>query len=222
MFAVDYLISESELVGNHEEENHAEYNNFFTAKSIIKLILNISTFFINSFIFTPVSILFWTSTWDIIYIYLFQEQAGLSYAVSFLIAQIILLISYLVQYRVQEFGDKLKSSASKTGILSFYNKYFLFKTFYSYVLTIGYLAQWRTYWDGLNDLTPDVNYWYFFGLSIFAILFYRYLLGRKISSFRKTLPFQLTPDNQFEFFFLQGVFITAKNVNYFLNIFTLI
>ena len=215
MFLIDFTTSESDFLNGDVETLLTETETLIKNKPARNNIISTLSFIITSFIFTPITIIYWASTWDIIYIYLFPNYFYLSYFASFLITNIILLISYLIQDSVQRLSDRLKTFSLSAGFFSFYNWNFLLKVCYAYFLTIGYVSQWRTYWDIYNKLTEGVSNVYFLGVSLLGILFYRYFLGRKLSSYTKTLPFQLTPDYNCDAFFIQGVFLNFENVSLF-------
>lgn len=103
------------------------------------------------------------------------------------------------------------SLSSSTKVLcALFAKFMRFT--YGFILSFVYILQYRSYWDTYNEYTEDIDYKYFFGLSIVTIIAYRYMLDGNFSSYCKTVPFELSIDENFESYFLQGTFIKIKNV----------
>lgn len=190
----------------------------------ITLAMGLLDHIFNLTIVTPLIILHWASSWDIIYLYLLPNRIILSYIITFFICNVILFVSYFIQMRLQRVHD-LIAAATQTHNSMFpstqqhiyYNKQFLMRFVYTYILTWAYVAQWRTYWDFYNYLTQCVRFEYFLGISMITFILYRYVLKCSCKSFTLMVPFRLLPDIRFNEYFIQE---KVNFVRYVSNIYT--
>ena len=175
-------------------------------------------FLLNMFLFTPLTIFYWAATWDIIYLYIFPNNFALSFLATFLFANAILICVYVFQYDFQLIHNYLHGCAAHDGLLineaaspkaaaarlkSYYDKAFLFRFLYSYLVANAYVAQWRTYWDVFNRMTENVHYLYFVAISIIAFVLYRCVLQNSLESYSKTVPYCLMRDIHLDTYFIQ-------------------
>ncbi|CAF0909816.1 unnamed protein product [Brachionus calyciflorus] len=159
----------------------------------------------NLCLITPLTIFFWASTWDIYYTYIYPNNLSLSCLITFLITNIILILSYFGEKKFQLYLDKHDKNSRKSII---------FRLFYTYFLSLAYVAQWKTYWDVLNYYTYKFDYKYFIVLSIFSLFSYRYILKNSFQNYIRTCPFQLKIDHEFyTHFFVQNKIFYSKNEN---------
>ena len=184
----------------------------------------------NGFFFTALTVFFWAATWDLIIFYIFPTDLVISYTVTFLIANSVLICAYVFQDELQQFHDgwlcsghsslriydrvqHIESQVTTTAACcSYYDKAFLFRFIYSYLIANAYVAQWRTYWDIFDMLVQDVNFWYFFVIALIAVLMYRVVLNNSLDSHSKTVPFSLVRDNNPQSYFIQWKKIDIENV----------
>lgn len=169
--------------------------------------------FLNLTFLTPIVIFYWSSTWNIYYLNIFPNYFWLSCICTFVISNLLLLFSYLFQYELQAHHTKLFEKNKNNSSQTYYNTSFLFRCIYTYILTLAYVAQWRTYWDIYNYFTIGVNYKYFLAISILTLIFYRYILKNSFKNYIKTCPFHMQMDTKFGEFFIQSKIIEYKNVN---------
>ena len=214
IFEVDYVITEDDILKNDTEPSD-ENEKLIDPQPVKNRVLRFLKFILTSFIFTSTSILFWASSWDIVFTYLLPKYILLSYLASLILSKSILFVCNFYQDSFHSFGEYLKLSSPTTGLFSFINWFILYKTIYAYFITWGYILQWRTYWDAYNKLTEDCNYWYFVGVSFFGYLVYRYVFKQRMIPQLQTLPFQLSPDCQYDSLFKQSATFKFKKVNYF-------
>lgn len=173
----------------------------------------------NGFFITPLTVIFWTSTWDIFYYFLSTRFFYVNILITFLLCNTILITAYLCQYKLQSYHDRLRAQNPHSG---YYGKDFIMRSFYTYILTLAYVLQWITYWDLYNHLTENVHFLYFFGLSVVTILVYNILLKKSLTAFSKTVPFSLQKDIEFDSYFLQSKAIKLDDENSNVIIFILI
>lgn len=162
---------------------------------------SIINYFLNLFIFTPLVIVYWCATWNIFYLAIFYQNIVLSCSITFLIANVILLVVYQLQECLQNFHDSLPSNGLASKALKF---------FYSYIMSIAYISQWRTYWDIYNYYSTMIHFKYTFFLSIFALVCFRIFLGRKLTPLIKCVPFNLEMTQDFSNFFQQPKILSLK------------
>lgn len=130
------------------------------------------------------------------------------------VSKVFLLLFYLFQTEMQSGHDYFYNNNNFGFKLIAY----LIRMSYAFVLCFVYVLQYRSYWDTYNYFTDCVaDYKYFFGLAIVCILAYRYMLEGDFSSYSKTVPFELTIDDNHKTFFLQGTFVKLKNVRILCN-----
>jgi hypothetical protein len=163
----------------------------------------------NAFFVTPLSILFYTSTWD-----LFEDYFGTKFFyvrlfTIFIICNLALLCIYLFQYKIQAYHDKLKQNSS----LEHYGRDFYFRCLFTYILSLAYNLQWITYWDFYDNLASRVHYAYFLTLALISLFVYRFILNRHTSSLSRIAPFYLKQDSNFEHYFLQNQLIKLDNLD---------
>lgn len=173
--------------------------------------LTILDHLLNLALFSPLVIFYWASTWDIISSYIFPKDEIVSYVITFVCANTILLISYFLQDKLQAFHDRLNESR-RSGSRNYYDRRFFFRLVYTYTLTLAYVFQWRTYWDVYNQLTKQVKFEYFLAVSFITLVLCRYLLNSSLGSFVKTAPFHLQPDLKFNGYFVQAKVKFFENV----------
>ncbi len=161
--------------------------------------------FLVGFVFTPLCVLYWASSWDIIFYYIYPKSFLISSFITLIASESLLLISYLFQEVFQNYHDKLVEKEHLKWA-------FLMRKLHAYILSWAYIGQSRSYWDTYNYYTDGVNEIYSFSISIFGIICYRYLLNNNFSSFNKSLPYAFVVDHNFDGFFLQGDSIKFKNV----------
>lgn len=185
-----------------------------TVDSSNSMFLQIVDHFLNLCIITPLIVFFWASSWDIIYLYLYPKNLKISYLITFALANSILLASYFLQHQLQVYHDStISRKTTQPGYKqAYYDKRFLIRILYTYVLTWAYVAQWRTYWDLYNTVAAKVSFEYFLGISIFTLFVYRYVLKCSFGNFAKTIPFHLQPDLAFSEYFTQSKVRHMTNV----------
>lgn len=155
------------------------------------------------------------------YLGIYPEDQYFSCLICGIIAKLFLLIFYLAQNYMQNFHNSFYKKSLETSEYSEFNrkKYafiaYSLRISYAFVLCFVYVLQYRSYWDTYNLFTEEIVYYYFFGLSLVTILAYRYILDGEFTSYNKTIPFELSIDDNHESYFLQGVYIKHKNVSYF-------
>jgi hypothetical protein len=177
---------------------------------------------LSCFIFTPLVIIFWASTWDILYLFIFPNDFYLSILTTLAIANSILIFFHLFQKQLNNFHLKIRDIIkmdSELDILNqtnahvnYYSRDFYFRCFYSYVLTGAYVCAWKTYWDLYTHFTNGFHWIFFLMISFIAIIFYRFGLRRSLDNFTRTVPFYFFKDVHFEQTFLQPKRIFLKNV----------
>lgn len=137
---------------------------------------------------------------------MFPEDPLFSCLVSGAISKSFLFIFYMCQEYMQAAHDAV---FRKNQFIAY-----LMRMFYAFILCFVYVLQYRSYWDTYNEYTANIDYKYFFGLAIVTIIAYRYMLDGNFSSYCKTVPLEVSVDDNYEAFFLQGKFIRLKNVNF--------
>lgn len=179
--------------------------------------LRVADHFLNLFVVTPFIIVYWASSWDIIYVYLFPKDLKISYLITFAFSNIFLFVSYCLQTRLQKFHDSLASrktySPGSVQNNHYYDQRFVVRFCYTYMLTWAYVAQWRTYWDLYNTLTSKIEFEYFIGISLVTLLLYRYVLRCSFGSYTQMVPFLLQPDLKFNEYFIQAKVRLVKYVS---------
>jgi hypothetical protein len=153
---------------------------------------------LTAFIFTPIVVFYWASTWDIIFVYILPKEFLLSCLVTFIFTNWILSFSYLFQNKLQSYYDKIPSYND------LFKRKFLVRFVYTYFLAAAYVSQWRTYWDIYSYYTDKVPFYYFAFLSMIALLLYRYILKKSIAYYIKSVPFYLDKDDNFDTYFYQS------------------
>ena len=174
--------------------------------------------FLSSLLITPIVILNWASTWDIAYLYIFNDknQFYLSILTTLISSNIVILFFYIFQYKLQNCHNKLREEIRKkheNGFCTYYGIDYLFRCFFTYILTTAYVFKWRSYWDLTSHFTAKTEWYYFFGLTIATLVCFRLVLNRSFETFARTVPFYLLTDKHFlDHYFLQPKVTMSKNV----------
>jgi hypothetical protein len=191
----------------------------FKSQSAPSKLTSLANILLNAFVFTPLTICYWTSTWDLLYLYIFPDNLWLSLSCTCVVTNVILVLAYLFQETIQKKHDTIRNkkfTISLSGInYRYYGIDFLYRCVYTYVLTVAYVSQWKTYWDLYNELTKEASYLYFVLISFIALAAYKLVLGRSLKSLIKTVPFHLEKDLNFESYFMQSKPIVLKSVSAF-------
>jgi hypothetical protein len=161
----------------------------------------------NAFFVTPLSILFYTSTWDIFEDYFGAKFFYFRLLAIFTVCNLTLMCIYLFQYKIQNYHDQLRQNSNS----KYYGRDFYFRSLFTYILSLAYNLQWITYWDLYDNLAIHVHYIYFLSLAFVSLIVYRFILNRNTSSLTRTVPFHLEKDSDFETYFLQDKLITLEN-----------
>lgn len=161
----------------------------------------------DAFVVTPLSILFYTSTWDTFDSFISTHFYYPMLASIFLVCNLSLLAIYLFQYKIQTFHDELKQNSSA----KYYGKDFFLRCLFSYILNLAYNLQWVTYWDFYDNFTERVHHIYFFVLALISLLVYKFGLNRSMASLSDGVPFTCRKDANFDTYFLQNKLIKLEN-----------
>jgi hypothetical protein len=201
-----------------ENENSFDEENFIInldTKKPRSICLKLTDYAFSAFIITPVSIFFWTSTWDLFEDNINQTYFAFKILLTFLICNAILLSAYIFQYKLQSFHDRLRANMNPNS--SSYGKDFLFRCLYTYLLTLAYNLQWITYWDLYNKLAENVHYGYFLGLALITVVVYKFAVSKSLDNLSQTVPYHLKRDQDLDSFFLQSKNIILEETNYKVN-----
>jgi hypothetical protein len=163
-----------------------------------------------SCILTPLTVFYWISTWDILYLYIYNDSTLLSCAITLTASYLILLICYIAQEKLQYFHNDI---TSKNGVHS--KKSALIRLAYSYIILWAYIGQWRGLWDVYNCYSTKIWFVYTLGVSLVGLLLYRFFLKRSFAWYIKAAPFYIKPKKNYNYFFMQGNIISCK-VNIFI------
>ncbi len=197
--------------------------------------LKLFDIFTNAFFFTVVTIFFWVSTSDVIYAFVFPDEPFYLYLTAFLMANVILLPTYIFQDELQQIHNYLaKKGCHQCGVTDaaiiaplsishnqpqqhsprkcYYDLAFFYRCLYSYVVSVGYVAQWISYWEIFSYILADVDYTYFLVFSFVAMLAYRIVLNSTMEYYCLCVPFCLVRDTAFDSYCLQWHEIDLKNV----------
>ena len=183
-------------------ETKKEQKQFFSAELI--------DFILSFFLFAPAAILFWASTWDFFYYYIYPESLLLSATVTLAVGLFIHLITYILQDEFHNLHDKFLIKTSDKR--KFYPNGYTFRFIYSYALAFGYVTQWRGIWDLYGNFIDQVNPIYGFLISIFGLLMNCFVLKRSLYSFTTTVPYILYYDLDFDAYFEKDKYIKTSNV----------
>jgi hypothetical protein len=93
-----------------------------------------------------------------------------------------------------------------------YDLAFVYRFLYSYLISIGYVAQWVSYWGIVSYVLEDVKIWYFLGFSFVSMLAYRIVLNSTLEYFCLCVPYCLVRDTAFDSYCIQWREISWKNV----------
>lgn len=111
------IMSNEEPEGTEAAEDEDDVQQLVTiTNQKNSIFLQIFDHLVNLFLFTPFIVVYWASSWDIIYLYLFPNVLKISYVITFAFANAILFLSYCVQNRLQSFHDSLASTRKSYGI----------------------------------------------------------------------------------------------------------
>jgi len=168
---------------------------------------------LTAFIFTPIVVFYWASTWDIIFVYILPNDFLLSCLVTFIFTTWILSFSYLFQNDLQSYYNKISMHNDS------FKRRFLVRFIYTYFLAAAYVSQWRTYWDIYSHYTDKVPFYYFAFLSLVALFLYRYILKKSIAYYVKSVPFYLDKDDDFDTYFYESEnYVSFNNLTLILTI----
>ena len=206
----------AKLIDNASESNETTHDPeaaFLNEPIPVSKLIEFINVIVSVFFITPIVILFWSSTWDLFYDYL-QFSFLVNNIITFFTCNFILLNAYIWQYKLQTWHNQLHETyievaseivnVSQSASGCYYGKSFFLRTAYTYVLTLAYVLQWKTYWETYNYLTQDAYYAYFVLLSLVTLFFYRVVLQRSLVGFTKTVPFYLNKDEEFSAYFIQA------------------
>jgi hypothetical protein len=182
--------------------------------------LELTDFILSFFVFAPSGILFWASTWDLFYYYVYPKNLLVSAIVTLCVGLTIHLISYFFQYKLQAYHDKNFTRNSS----DFYPKGYFLRFIYTYLLALGYVTQWRGIWDIYGNFIDQIDPLYCFFISICGLLMNCFVLKRSLYSFTTTVPYILYYDVEFDSFFEKDKSIdlriegNVRKINAFLNL----
>lgn len=124
--------------------------------------------------------------------------------------------AYFFQDVFQNYHDEIVEKNQDININCRFNKNyradFFLRSFHTYIMSIGYVAQEVTYWDMYDVLTEGVPFYTFAILSVIFLLVYRYVLKNSIMILARDRPFFLTPDAYYGNYFQQSKLLKHKNV----------
>lgn len=186
-------------------------------------LLRLLDIFFNAFFITVLSSSYWAATTDIIYAHVFPKNRFLRTATTFLVPNVLFLIAYFYQDELQRLHDWLDRSNKETpdlegnqpikkSFFSYYNKAFAFRCLYSYIMCIGYVAQWDSYWTLSADLYYEVHFAYTMCISIVSIIAYRVVLKTNLEWHVLTQPFSMCIDSKVDNYCLMWRELKLKNV----------
>ena len=169
--------------------------------------------------FGPLSILYWASTWDIFYYYIFGNHPLLSASITLLIGLFIHLLAYLLQDVLQKIYYRTDEELLIEQETSRNSLGYSYKALYAYFLSIAYVAQWRGLWDIYSYFIDEIDLIYAFYISLCGIIMYWFVLKRSFYSYATTTPYYLSPDVMSNSYFLKDNIIEFNKVSYFNLIF---
>jgi hypothetical protein len=102
----------------------------------------------SGFVVSPLIIIYWSSTWDLFYCYVSEEDYILGIVITFILTNIVILSIYLGQDYLQKYHNKLKNG-------------FFMRCMYFYVLSISYVGQWRASYDLYGKNKNPLLYYFF-------------------------------------------------------------
>lgn len=108
-------------------EEVKEKSKTFNSRKLIDIIFS-------GVVVAPLIIFYWSSTWDLFYYYIPEENYIIGAVITFIVTNIIILSIYLTQDFLQKYHDKLTNGS--------FMRYAFF-----YVLSISYVGQWRSLYD---------------------------------------------------------------------------
>ncbi len=170
-----------------------------------RLYIRLLVIFFNGFITLPLVVVFWASLWDILYEDLYPDNIPLSLLITWIVGNLILFALYLTQDLFQSLHSRLSSEISK----------FILRGIYSYLLSLAYLFNYRSYWDGYSYYTQNIDYKVFLAISLFSTVIYRYVCKGSWDAFNESVPFSVVVTDKFDEYFLLNSFVDSKNVSSF-------
>lgn len=192
-----------EIIDNDSLEKPDQFADKSSWREYWYIILKIIDILLDAFIITPLIIFYWAATWDMYYYYTFPENYFYRCLLAFIISNIILLVTYIFQNEIQRIHNKFESIKCIGFIL---------RSFYTYILTVAYIGQWVAFWDFYQNLTEDIELFYFVIVSVISLLIIRFVLGKSWMTLSLTVPFNLTKDSDYDSYFIQSNYISHQNV----------
>lgn len=129
---MSYILGENNLPQKTQSSNKND---------ICKKTLGLISLLLSSFFVTPMVIIFWASSWDILDYLPFSFLTNS--LIYFCICNFILLNAYLWQEKIQSLHDKISChTLSENKFLNYYGCDFLLRCVYTYILTTAYIIQW--------------------------------------------------------------------------------
>lgn len=198
----------SDLLGENENQlliEDKKHKNFIS--------LELCDFILSFFLFAPAAILFWATTWDLFYYYVYSNNLLLSATLTLCVGLTIHLIMYTFQYKFQNYHDK-KYGTSSQNWSNFYPKGYVFRFIYTYICAFAYVAQWRGIWDIYDYFIDEIHPIYGFFISICGLSMNCFVLKRSLYSFTTTVPYILNYDIELDSYFLKDKQIVYENVSF--------
>lgn len=155
--------------------------------------------FFSGFVITPLVVFNWTSTWDIIYYSIFPDDFMKSTIASLIIGDMILVILYVIEPKLQHVQDSYQSSNMNKK--EFYTKGFIMRSVYSYFMAVAYVCQWRGMWDFYAYYMDMIDWRYSLVISIIMLVLYLNVLNKSCKNNVVVTPFYLGPDTNLNDYF---------------------
>ena len=164
------------------------------------------------FIFGPIAILFWASTWLIIQKYIDPNNSLFGGFTTLSLGLTVHFLTYCLGDKFQNIHDKY--FAISLVEKNFFSPGFLFRSIYSYILSIGIISQWRAVWT-LYDFTfsGKFNQNYEILVLIFCLLTNCLFLKPSLYSLTIVVPFMLNFETKYENFFQRSKPFNLTNVS---------
>jgi hypothetical protein len=153
------------------------------------------------FIFGPIAILFWASTWLILQNYIYEKNSLFGGLVTLSIGLTIQFFTYCFGNEFQRAHDKY-SAQINSNEKKYFPISFLFRSIYTYILSVGIVSQWRAIWV-LYDLSfaNKFSQNYEILVLIFCLLINCLFLKHSLYSLTVVVPFTLNFEAKYETFF---------------------